>query len=298
MPYYFYHPLKPQYFFPINYKDYPFLTSFYQPYTLWGSLSWIIWNKFIWLRKFSELKDIEKYIPEKLIRKYIGYDAIIAFNRGTMGPEQKITALVDKETDRYFLKFGQTQTTVDLIKNEADILHKLSGFQSAPSLLGMWETKDYILIKTDLLEGKRFGQTVLSDKLTDFLIMLSDFKIDAYINYEGALKTGFSHGDFCPWNLMICNDIIKPYDWEMAGYYPLGYDIFTFVFQTNFLLFPQKTNEQILQANYEALEKFFQSKEITDWKPYLNAFAMLKVKNFQNTTSKLFKRYKILTLES
>ena len=299
MPYYSFPPFKPQYFFPLEYKNHSFFKSFFQPYSIIGRFSWLLWNKQSWVRKLFFLNNIENYIPEKTIRNYIGYDALIAFNRGTPGPEQKVTALVESNKRRYFLKFGQTPTSAMLIENEAKILKGLSSFKIAPTLIEKWEGDDYILIKTEFLEGNRLCQIILTEEISDFLIQLSSIRIEAINNYEGELKTGFAHGDFCPWNIMTLNDRICPYDWEMAGYYSLGYDIFTFIFQTNFLLFPQKTNDQILKENHVALERFFNSIDIFDWKPYLIAFAKLKVDNFKiNAASKLYKKYKILLIES
>ena len=63
----------------------------------------------------------------------------------------------------------------------------------------------------------------------------------------------------------------------MAGNYTLGYDLFTFIFQTNFLLEPKKTITDILNENVKLIEHYFSKSNILNWNDYLIAFTKDKI---------------------
>ncbi|MFA5299572.1 MAG: phosphotransferase, partial [Lutibacter sp.] len=131
--------------------------------------------------------------------------------------------------------------------------------------------------------------------ILDKIIELGEMKINSLKNFKGSLESSFAHGDFCPWNLMTSNDQILIYDWEFAGDYPLGYDLFTFIFQTNFLLKPKKNIEAIIIENEHSILSYFKSKNSLDWKSYLIEFAKLKVEfELNKGTNKLISNYKAL----
>ena len=67
------------------------------------------------------------------------------------------------------------------------------------------------------------------------------------------------------------------YDWEMAGTYPLGYDLFTFLFQTAFLVQPKKTVQHIIVDNQVLIDQYFGFFDISDWKEYLAEFSRVKI---------------------
>ena len=73
------------------------------------------------------------------------------------------------------------------------------------------------------------------------------------------------------------NGNIKVYDWEMAGFYPLGYDLFTYIFQVEFLLNKKYRFKKLLEYNNDNINNYFNFFNVADWKPYLSAFIKLKI---------------------
>jgi len=63
----------------------------------------------------------------------------------------------------------------------------------------------------------------------------------------------------------------------MAGTYPLGYDLFTFVFQTAFLLGPQKSTTKLIEENKALIKHYFKALGIKNWQTYLSAFSTIKI---------------------
>ena len=89
----------------------------------------------------------------------------------------------------------------------------------------------------------------------------------------------YSHGDFCPWNILVGQNKHILIDWEMADYRPLGYDLFTFIFQTSFLLFSHKSINRIIDSNKNHIDSYFNHFGIKSWESYLNRFAVLKLES-------------------
>jgi hypothetical protein len=87
-------------------------------------------------------------------------------------------------------------------------------------------------------------------------------------------------------------------DWEMAGLNPLGYDLFTFIFQTSFLLKPKLKINKIIYKNTIHINKYFNHFQIKDWKKYLIKFAKIKVEEEkEKSNSLLLLRYEELLKE-
>ena len=76
---------------------------------------------------------------------------------------------------------------------------------------------------------------------------------------------------------MYNNENILVFDWEMAGMYTLGYDLFTYIFQTCFLLDSENQIKNIIVKNIKPIEYYFSHFNLKNWKPYLIAFAEHKV---------------------
>ena len=57
------------------------------------------------------------------------------------------------------------------------------------------------------------------------------------------------------------------FDWEMAGNYTLGYDLFTYIFQTCFLLEPDVPIKDTILKNNIAIENYFSRFNLKNWKP-------------------------------
>lgn len=87
---------------------------------------------------------------------------------------------------------------------------------------------------------------------------------------------GLSHGDFCPWNVLVSTDQIRLIDWELAADRTLGYDLFTYICQVAILFEPEKQLLLAIDDNMGYVKEYFSSFGITDYKPYLKAFAMQK----------------------
>ena len=277
MCYFYFNPLNPQYFFPDTFEKYPLLLNFYKPYNRKGSIMWWLWN-FRFIRKFYKIDNLGPIIPEQLIRMYCGENNILAFNIGKQGPEQKITVLgIDNVlNNEFFMKFAQTALSMSNVQNESTILKYLSHLDFVPKIMDHVSSTKFELLKTSILQGERCSNFKVSTQLLDILLQLSAQKITPIKNYQSEVDTCFAHGDFCPWNLMKSDGKIQVFDWELAGNYPIGYDLFTFIFQTSFLLQPRENINKIILKNKPEIDLYFRAMRINNWKPYLIAFAKLK----------------------
>lgn len=277
MKYFYIHPFKPQYFFPQGFKQYDFFLTFFSPYSKVGQISWYLFTRFSMYRILFAKKNIETFIPEKNIRKIIGEDPIMAFNTGTIGPEQKITALGVSNQKSFFIKYGQTKIAIANVTNEYNTLKQIAHLDKVPKVLDFYSDNNQVLLKTNVLEGKRLNYKPIDKSIINQLILLSKQKVDCFKTTSSNLLSCFSHGDFCPWNMMANNGDILLFDWEMAGSYTLGYDLFTYIFQTRFLLNPETSIRNVVVENIKAIEYYFSHFNIIDWKPYLRAFTDDKI---------------------
>lgn len=278
MKYFYIHPFRPQYFFPKGFKKYAFFLEFFSPYSKVGHISWFLFTRFAFYRVLFSKSNIEEFIPEIAIKQIIGKDAVMAFNRGTIGPEQKITGLGVSKQKEFFVKYGQTRIAKRNICNEHNILKQIAHLDNVPKVLDFYSDDYQVLLKTNVLEGKRLNNKPMDKNILDQLILLSKQKVDYSKTTSSNLRTCFSHGDFCPWNMMSNNGEVLLFDWEMAGFYTLGYDLFTYIFQTCFLLNPETPIKNIVVENIKAIEYYFSHFNISDWKSYLKAFTDHKIR--------------------
>jgi hypothetical protein len=277
MIYFYIHPFKPQYFFPKGFKKHALFLKFYLPYSLQGKISWFLFSTMALYRALFSKNNIECSIPETSIRNIVGITPLMAFNTGTKGPEQKITALGIDNNNEFFIKYGQTVIAKENITNEHYILNQISHLDFVPKVLDYYSDDAQVLLKTNVLKGERLSLTTLDNNIINQLITIANQKVKCTKTTQSSLKTRFAHGDFCPWNMMRNHHNILIYDWEMAGNYTLGYDLFTFIFQTKFLLEPQKSITDILNENEELIEYYFSNFKIINWKDYLLAFTKDKI---------------------
>ena len=295
MKYYYLHPFKPQYFFPKEFKKHKIMRSFYKPYSFVGFISWWLFKNSKIYRSLFEKKNIEAHIPEKNIRRIVGEKAQMAFNTGSPGLEQKITALGVINKNEFFIKYAQTEISRSNVINEHNVLKQLSNLNYVPKVLDYYQDDQQVLLKTTVLEGNRLGFVLMNDKILDCLLNLEKMQVITNKNSNISLKKSFAHGDFCPWNMMINKNIILLYDWEMASNYSLGYDLFTFIFQSNFLLNPKKPLETILLENEKFIIKYFSNFNIYEWKEYLVNFAKEKIEIEKNkSVNNLLSKYENL----
>lgn len=278
MKYFYIHPFKPQFFFPEAFKKHKVFLSFFEPYSLKGSVSWFLFRHFWLYRICFKKNNIEPFIPEEEIRKVVGFDALMAFNTGTPGPERKITALGLEKNSYFFIKFGNTHLAIENVTNEHKVLQQLSHLNFVPKVQGFYINQNSVILKTDVLTGERLGNVNINDSIFSCLIQLSKQKNVKNLEEDKSLITVFAHGDFCPWNMMEKDKKIMLFDWEMAGDYPLAYDLFTFIFQTQFLLAPEKSISLTLNESKKIIDKYFQHFNIYDWSNYLKEFCLIKIK--------------------
>ena len=277
MKYFYIHPFKPQYFFPKAFKKHEVFISFFKPYSLIGKISWALFRNFGFYRICFGKKNIEFFIPEKEIIKIIGVEPLMAFNTGTPGPEQKITGLGWDKNKYFFIKYAQTQLAIKNVVHEHNILRQLSTLDFVPQIQNFHQDDKQVLLKTDVLMGNRLGNSPLNETILNCLYKLAEQSISSENKTTSSLELAFAHGDFCPWNMIEQNGYILLFDWEMGGNYPLGYDVFTFLFQTKFLLDPKKSIQSIVVENKEIIDQYFIHFKISNWNNYLTAFSKIKV---------------------
>lgn len=279
MKYFFLFPSRPQYFFPFNYSECQFFLRFFTPYTFKGSLIWWLWKKSYFLKYFFQVNESE--VPDLAsIKNYIGNKGIWAINKGTPGPEQKTTAIgyLPDRDQRLFIKYAESEKARELIINEHFILQKLIDIEGVPQIIEYKNNCSAVMLQTRYVDGEKLRQTILTDQIIDLLLKL--VKVNAtdcrdYTRGFAGIKC-FGHGDFCPWNILIEGNDLHLVDWEMAGIYPVGYDLFNYIFQTQFLLHPSKQPKKILGENTKGINSYFAGVGISDWLSLLWKFAELK----------------------
>lgn len=280
MRYYYIFPFKKQYFFPQNYRSHPFLLSFYTPYSLSGSAIWWLWRKLPFLKRLFSVN--ESQVPTLTsLRNCISNKAILAINRGTTGPDQKTTAIgyLPGIDQRFFVKYAESERAKALVMNEYSILHKLQMLQQIPRIINYSKNPSGILLQTSYIEGNKVQKSTLTDEVFKLLLTLANISpddcTDNACSFEG--KKCFAHGDFCPWNMLVSDNHLQLIDWEMAGVYSAGYDMFTYLFQTSFLLHPKISILQIVKENIKYIDSYFTILKVPDWKVYLKGFADIKL---------------------
>lgn len=284
MSYYYFNPFSKQYYFQEGFHRHPFFFTLFQPYSIIAKLSWWIFKKCTFVRVFF----IEKYPKEKLpienIREHITNDSIMAYNLGTPGEEQKTTILGynAKDSEKFFIKYAVSKKAQALVNNEALTLEQIEALDFVPKLKLHVSNGKFSLIKTDFLEGQRVSKMILNDHIKDILIELSKQKHCTFESDRFKLQTCFAHGDFCPWNMMEKDGELKIFDWEMAGIYPIGYDLITYIFRTTFLLNPKKKPKVILDENKDFIIAYYKEFKISNIHKYIREIANMQVKYVKN----------------
>lgn len=279
MRYYYFNPFSKQYYFPKGFQKIHLFASFYQPYTFAGSLLWFVWKNLWWVRRFCREEFIENVLPIKRFQKYLPPTAIMAINRGTEGIEQKMSILAYDPVsgEEYFLKYAENEISRKNVDNEGKVLTQLNHLDFVPKLYLHVSETDYTLIQTNILKGERLSTQKVDEQILEVLIELSKQNVNTGKTLVSELQCCFAHGDFCPWNMMVDGDRLNVFDWEMGGTYPLGYDLFTYVFQTSILLQKNISFNQLVEEKKDLFQKYFSSLKIDDWLPYFNAFLNIKI---------------------
>lgn len=267
------------YYFPRLDSSLQYMYGLYSPYG--GRLSKIYW----WLFQHSSVvrsltsvneKDLE--FPYSKIKASDGNDTLMSFNMGSPGVEQKISILgYDKTLDiPFFAKFSQKPRAMALTRNEVLVYRLLDGTGLTPRLLKSVDTEDYVYLKAEYINGIRPKSRNITHEILHLCLPLASRHLTEQRTDANGLKMGLSHGDFCPWNVLVSNDQIRLIDWELAADRTLGYDLFTYICQVAILFEPEKQLLLAIDDNMRYVKEYFSSFGITDYKPYLKAFAMQK----------------------
>ncbi len=170
-----------------------------------------------------------------------------------------------------FYKLAESETSVDLIKNEFRNIERWKNFQFDHLEMPVAKFEDGVLIQSDIAEnGKR--ETILTTTHWNVLKELSNLKsctstistlpawqsldekitaidlaaderipaeiikkvkqLRSLINPATIINSSYAHGDFTPWNMFVKNDKIAVIDWELAyNSMPCLYDAFHFIYQ-------------------------------------------------------------------
>lgn len=281
------------YFFPKLTKKSRFIYSLYGNY---GSVvAKLYWWLFLHCSLVRYLNRVESSSVQdfELLQSLLGANSFFGINYGTPSPDQKKSILgYDGVGRRFFAKLSRKENAQKLSSNEIFVYQKLADSGLVPKLFDYKVTDDYVFLKTECVEGNHIHEQVSNDEILKILETLRAYHYDETLKLNG-LKTCFSHGDFCPWNMLESDGRLKVIDWEMAGERSLGHDLFTYIFQTAFLIRREESFENVMQKNRILIDSYFESAGVNDWEPYLKDFALLKIEEFtRKQDSYMLVRYK------
>lgn len=277
MKYYRFSTFTTSYYFSEIDADTKFLYGLYSAYG--NKLSRWYWRKFQqsqFVRSLTTVKEERLPFPYTKIRELCGKEAIMSFNMGSPGDAQKISMLgyVPTTRQQFFAKFSQKPEAMRLSKHEIEVLSILQDTGFVPKLYDSRIGDDYVYLQTEYVQGHRPYDTLLNQQVVDFLIKLSSYH---YPNGEQTDKEGMrtclSHGDFCPWNMLVQQDgLLRMIDWEMADERIVGYDIFTWLLNVAGLVTGKIPLYHIIEKNRKYIMRYFNALQIGDYTPYLRAF--------------------------
>lgn len=297
MTYYRFSTFTTAYYFPeIEDPDTTFLYGLYSPYG--GKLSrwyWRLFKQSHLVRLLTSVSDNRLPFPYKQIRDLTGEEAMLSFNMGSPGKEQKISMLgyVPQTKQKFFAKYAQKPDAMRLSRHEIEVLRLLNDSKLVPQLLDSKIANDYVYLQTECVQGRRPYDTLLNNNVVDLLITLSSFHYPDSSTQTTDLCTCLSHGDFCPWNMLMQSDnSLRMIDWEMADERILGYDLFTWLLNVAGLVSGEIPLYHIIEKNRKYIMSYFNALQIGDYTPYLKCYLELQVVNLQQQNKlHLLKRY-------
>lgn len=266
---------RTSYFFPRMTKELEYMYGLYPTYG--GKLSRIYWWLFrrcALVRMLSACDGEKAGFPYSRIVSLEGKGSLMAFNLGTPGPEQKISILgYDREKkEPFFAKYSEKPGAMALTKNEVATLQILNGTMLAPELLEVKEQEDGIWMRTAFVQGEHPATKALTEEVVELAVSLSRHHLTEQTDDANGLLLSLSHGDFCPWNMLVDAGRLRLIDWEMAADRPLGYDIFKYVCQCARLFSPDKEYHAVIEENGEMISRYFSAFGIADWSRYESDF--------------------------
>lgn len=283
MTYYRFSTFTTAYYFPeIEDRDATFLYGLYSPYG--GKLSrwyWRLFKQSHLVRLLTSVSDNRLPFPYKQIRDLTGEEAMLSFNMGSPGKEQKISMLgyVPQTKQKFFAKYAQKPDAMRLSRHEIEVLRLLKDTKLVPQLYDSKIANDYVYLQTECVQGRRPYDTLLNNNVVDLLVTLSSFHYPDSANQTTDLRTCLSHGDFCPWNMLVQPDnSLRMIDWEMADERILGYDLFTWLLNVAGLVTGKIPLYHIIEKNRKYIMRYFNALQISDYTPYLKAYVELQMK--------------------
>ncbi|MGX5857994.1 phosphotransferase family protein [Dyadobacter jiangsuensis] len=248
----------------------------YKPYTLKVRFLWYLWNKLSLIRFF--LTCSQKDLPP---HTSIAIDALnfhdfkFQINSGTPGPEQKTTMYCYSPTgDEVFVKVGFSELACRLIVNEYQALIKLNCRLGVPRAYDLLDIKGGKVLTMEAKRADKFEGTTIERKIIDYIRQICE--ID-YWSKDGIFYS-MSHGDCCPWNfLQDTKGQIFLIDWELSDNRPVGYDLLTFIFRTEFLLNPGCDVDDLLSSMLPEISSFFKIFQILNVHEHLLAIVDMQI---------------------
>lgn len=301
MIYYKFRTLVTSYFFPQIDKNASFIYFLYGNYgNIIAKLYWWLFTHSSFIRTLTKVdsSDIEDF---EILNKLIGTNSIFAINYGTPNNEQKksILGLETKTGRKFFAKYAVKENAKRLSKNEIMIYNLLTGTNLVPEIYESIETHDYVFFKCECIEGKHVTKKIDPNTILKILFKLKTYHYPNPDRYGKTtyLKTSLAHCDFCQWNMIDVNGNIHIIDWELAQERPLGFDLFTYIFNNNWAQDHKITDPIILHKYKKIIKQYFDSENIKNWVPYLNAFIEIKMEWQKDNPDKFYYNH-LITLNN
>jgi hypothetical protein len=296
---YYYPPIRKQFYFSYKIDEINALLSFYKPYSIKSKVVWFLWRNFKIIRSLFIINNSVFKEEFCFIGNAIGdNENIVCINTGAQGPEQKTTIGIYDELGipKYIIKYSKKNKARILTKNEYNILKKLPVSDIFPKLINYSNNDSYTILVTSFLSGLKPRNSKLTLGLVNLIIYINSLSIEGY-NYKGfsKLRYTFAHGDFSPGNVLREKEKYKVFDWEMAGMYPLGYDLFHYIFQPKLLLHSNINIEKTLSFYNQLISVYFNAFSTTKWWEYFVEFIKIKINLEQGRgNQRLEKQYRKL----
>ena len=123
--------------------------------------------------------------------------------------------------------------------------------------------------------------------MIDLLLQLSKFHYPKANIGDNGLQTCLSHGDFCPWNMLVQPDSsLRMIDWEMADERIVGYDMFTWLLNVAGLVTGEIPLYHIIEKNRKHIMRYFNALGIGDYTPYLRRYVEHQQTFFEQSNKK------------
>lgn len=279
MRYYRFKTFTTCYYFPKVQKEQEFLYGLYSAYGgLLSKFYWTLFQKFSFVRTLTSIQKEKLPFPYHTIKEILGKDTVLSFNMGSPGVEQKISILgYDNRSHLpFFAKFSQKEAAKKLTKNEIKVYQLLENTELTPKLLDYEISDDYVCLKAEFVKGMRPKGKEMNSRILKLCLKLKDYSLEDSSTGNNELLHCLSHGDFCPWNMLVDNNNIKLIDWELASERPLGFDLFTYITQVSILFNPEQPLLHVIDENMEYINRYFEQCNVKDYIPYLSFFAKEK----------------------